>query len=116
MSRVIFLSKYVITSLMFYFLRVPQREHISFLSSMLRTGKWDQCLYAFLLEKVTATKAQSLNVARFARNVPNPESFRDMADFDAPPAHIEILLPLWGKRSFPPNPLIHLGNRRISEM
>jgi hypothetical protein len=35
---------------------------------------------------------------------------------DVPPAHIEILLPLGGKRSFPPNPLIHLENRRISEM
>ena len=38
-----------------------------------------------------------MNLARFARKVPNPESFRDMADFDAPPAHIEILLPLGGK-------------------
>jgi len=39
-----------------------------------------------------------------------------MADFDAPPAHTEILLPLGGKHILSPKPLDgHLGNRRISE-
>ena len=34
----------------------------------------------------------------------NPESFRDMADFDAPPSHTEILLPLGGKHPLSPEP------------